>query len=169
MSIYKPSFFSSFICSFYLCHNSWKPQSTDKLYDSSLFICNFCSKTPPVKVDITYNSNNPLLFICISCSRIYSYKQKITYNFTSFLYFICWKLLKARTPTRKCFSISSWFIWLTCLLPKREAYKQACSLSFYHLSRSCYSFIFASFFAWSAAIHASIISWMSPFIILSNL
>ncbi len=34
---------------------------------------------------------------------------------------------------------------------------------------SYYSFIFASFFAWSAAMQASMISWISPFIILSSL
>ena len=32
-----------------------------------------------------------------------------------------------------------------------------------------YSFIFASFFAWSAAMQASMISWISPFMILSSL
>ena len=32
-----------------------------------------------------------------------------------------------------------------------------------------YSFIFSSFAAWSAAMHASIISWMSPFMTLSSL
>ena len=32
-----------------------------------------------------------------------------------------------------------------------------------------YSSMFASFFAWSAAMQASMISWMSPFMILSSL
>ena len=74
----------------------------------------------------------------------------------------------ARTLTSKMFHISSVFVCLTWnKIRSHKSVNCLCLLIF--ISRSCYSFIFANFAAWSAAIRLSMISSKSPFITLSIL
>ena len=77
-------------------------------------------------------------------------------------------LAKTTAPSLQKHHISSISIWFT-RDTKKPASPAIRGRGHSYTLHPYYSFIFASFFAWSAAMQASMISWISPFMILSSL